>query len=146
MRLDQMQPRLAELAEQGIQCRMAPGTSGETLDSAETRLGCRFPEQVRQFYRACDGLEVSDPPFKVYALSEMVREGPLLEFCRCDGVHRLALDTSMINEAGQWSIVNADTGYRITFTMASFWSIRMWSWIVKRRPIWYDLHAETTAG
>ena len=131
-----------KLGRDGLEYRILPGASRAGMDAAERRLGVSFPTQVRLFYGAVDGIEVVDPPFKLYALSEMKRDGPLLEFCLCHRVHRLAFDTVEINNAGQWFIVNAETGYRITSTMASFWSIRMWTWIEKRRPIWYDFYAE----
>ena len=145
MHLDHIQRRFEKLGQQGLEYRIAPAASTEAIDAAEHRLGVTFPEQVRRFYSAFDGIEVLDPPFKLYALEEMAREGSLLEFCLCDHVHRLAFETGQINHAGQWFIVNAETGYRITFTMASFWSIRMWSWIELGRPIWYDFHGETAA-
>jgi hypothetical protein len=44
----------------------------------------------------------------------------------------------------QWSIVNADTLYQISYTMASYWSAHMWTWLVKRRPIWFDVHEAPT--
>lgn len=145
MQLDQITRRFEKLGQQGLEYRIYPGASAEVIDAAERRLGATFPEQVRRFYGAFDGIEVLDPPFKLYALGELEREGSLLEFCLCDRVHRLAFDTSGINDAGQWFIVNGETGYRITYTMASFWSIRMWSWIELGRPIWYDFHGEAAA-
>ena len=145
MRLDQVQRRFETLGRRGLAYRIAPGASAEAIGAAERRLGVTFPEQVRRFYAAFDGIEILDPPFKLYALDEFEPEGSLLAFCRCDQVHRLAFDTGRVNEAGQWFIVNAGTGYRVTHTMASFWSIRMWSWIELGRPIWYDSHGEAAA-
>ena len=58
-----------------------------------------------------------------------------LHFATLNGNEQLYFDVSRINEAKQWDIVTAD-GFRVTLTMASFWSIRMWSWIEKMRPIW----------
>jgi hypothetical protein len=39
--------------------------------------------------------------------------------------------------SNQWDIV-ASNGYRITFTMASFWTTKIWAWVEKRRAIWQD--------
>ena len=143
--LDHIPRRLERLGREGLGYRIAPGASSEAIEAAERRLGVTFPEQVRRLYGALDGFEVLDPPFKLYSLAELERDGPLLEFCLCDHVHRLALDTGAINVAGQWFIVNAQTGYHITYTMASFWSIHMWAWIERCRPIWYDFHREEAA-
>lgn len=139
MHLNHLAGRFAKLAEQtGLSYRLGPPATADALADAQRRLNVKFPEQARLFYATCDGLEVIDPPLVVLSLSELKCDGALLEFCRCKGTHRLALDTRSLNEAGQWSIVNADTGYRITLTLASFWSIRMWSWIESRRAIWCD--------
>ncbi len=143
MHLDQIQRRFEKLRQQGLEYRIAPAASTEAIDAAEQRLGVKFPEQVRRFYSAFDGIEVLEPPFKLYALDELERDDSQLVFCLCDHVHRLAFKTGQVNDAGQWFIVNAETGYRITYTMASFWSIHMWSWIELGRPIWYDFHDET---
>lgn len=143
MDLSQIPQRFEGLGREGLVYRIAPGASPGALAAAESRLGLALPPQVRQFYSAFYGIEIVDPPFKLYAIADANLQGPLLEFCVCGHVHRLAFDTSSINAAGQWFIVNAATRYRITYTMASLWSIRMWSWIEKRRPIWYDVHDES---
>ena len=59
-----------------------------------------------------------------------------LHFAMVDGHHILCFDTSALNVADQWDIVTQASDYRITFTMASFWSNKLWAWIDKRRPIW----------
>jgi hypothetical protein len=74
------------------------------------------------------------------SLSEMNREADLLTFSLFDRTVRMAFDIRGLNVADQWSIVNADTNYVATLTIASFLSVHMWSWIVKRRPIWHDVH------
>src|SRR5215467_3070208 len=138
MHLDQIPRRFESLAGKGLVYRLAPGATLEEIRTTEVRLGLEFPEQVASFWNAFNGLEVSDPPFKIMSLSEMNRDAELLIFSLCNRTARLAFDVRERNEAGQWSIVNADTNYRTTLTMASFWSAHMWSWIVKRRPIWFN--------
>jgi len=146
MHLEQIPGRIEKLRHSGIECRIASGAAADVVQATEQRLGVTLPEQVFRFYSAFDGLTVAEPNFTVYALRDLEREGSLLHFCQCDHLHRLAFETASINTAEQWFIVNAETGYRITYTMASFWSVRMWSWIELQRPIWYDFHSETTAG
>jgi hypothetical protein len=140
MHLHQITHRFDSLGQQGLVCRLASGASPEAIEQAEARLRIKFPEQAACFWRTFDGLEVDVPPFKILSLSQMRREGDLVVFCVCDRLVRIAFDLSSLNEAGQWSILNGETGYRITLTMASFWSTHMWTWIVKHRPIWYDVH------
>ncbi|HZR30122.1 MAG TPA: SMI1/KNR4 family protein [Terriglobales bacterium] len=140
MHLDQVVRRLDLLGGQGLVYRLAPGATLGMMQKSEARLGVKFPEQVAAFWAAFDGLKVDTPPFKILSLEETKREGELIVFCICDQSVHIAFDVSKMNQAGQWSIINAKTGYCITYTMASFWSIHMWSWIVKHRPIWYDVH------
>jgi hypothetical protein len=127
----------------GLQYRLGNGASPDRIAAAEARLAVHLPGPVRQFYAAFDGLCVDEPPFEILRLADIERHVDLLVFCWCDGGHRLAFDTSSINNAGQWFIVNADTGYRVTYTMASFWTTRMWTWIGRRVPIWLDAHASS---
>jgi hypothetical protein len=143
MHLAQIVQRFDSLRNEGIVYRLAPGATRDMARQTEARLGIKFPEQVVSFWMAFDGLEVDLPPFKILPFSEMKREGELVVFCLCDRTIRVAFDVRAENEAGQWSILNAETGYRITLTMASFWSTHMWSWIVKHRPIWYDVHSSS---
>jgi hypothetical protein len=139
MHLYRIRRRFDSLASRGLVYRLAPEATLEEIQTAEARIGLEFPEQVVSFWKAFNGLEVKDPPFKILSLSEMNREAGLLTFSLGDRTVRIAFDVRGHNEAEQWSIVNADTNYLVTLTMASFWSIHMWNWIIKRRPIWYDV-------
>lgn len=146
MHLNQIARRFESLTYKGLAYRLAPGAALGVLQEAETRLSVKFPEQVIAFWSAFDGLEVDNPSFKILSLRELKREGELLVFAICDKTVRIAFDVSATNNAGQWSILNAETGYCITFTMASLWSVHMWSWIVKHRPFWYDVHKPGDLG
>lgn len=88
---------------------------------------------------AFKGLEVDTPHIKLRPIEEFERQGAGLIFAQCDRTVSLAFEILERNEAGEWAIVNAETGYRITYTMASFWSVHMWNWIEKRRPFWSDV-------
>jgi hypothetical protein len=120
--------------------RLNPRACESDLREAELRLGLELPAQVRTLWAEVNGLTVDDPLLRLLPLSEFTVQAGLLMFAECDGTVQIAFDTNSINEAGQWSIVNADTGYRITYTVASFWSVHMWNWLLKRRPFWFDVH------
>ena len=49
---------------------------------------------------------------------------------------RLGFDLRRRNDAEQWDILNVDTGFRVTLTMASFWSNKVLAWVDKRRAVW----------
>jgi cell wall assembly regulator SMI1 len=136
MQIEQMAKRLELQASQGLVFRVQQGATAEIIHQTELRLGLTLPEQVKSFWSAFNGLEINDPPFKILSLTELQREGRLLPFCICNRAVSIAFDVSVHNRTGQWSIVNAETNYQITFTMASFWSTHLWAWIIKRRPIW----------
>lgn len=140
MRLEQLPHRFHSLALKGLVYRLTPGATVEEIRVAEHRLDLEFPEQPASFWKAFNGLEVNDPKLIIVPLAELEREGGRLIFCHCDRNVRIAFDTSTRNQVDEWAIVNADTGYEITLTMASFWSTHMWAWIVKQRPFWYDVH------
>lgn len=145
MHLDQVLARFSKLGRDGVQCRLNVGAGVDSVRQTERRLNLIFPDQVVQFWCAIDGLDVQEPPFRLAPLSEFNFRDGLILFGTCETAIQLAFDVRDINEAGQWSIINAATGYRVTLTMASFWSYHMWTWIVKRRPIWYDVHSTPLA-
>ena len=120
--------------------RLGPGADQAKILGAQARLGLEFPEPVIELWSALNGLEVQDPPFQILPLDAMTLDRGYLVFCMCNRSVRLGFDTRTINEAGQWNIVNVDSGYRLTLTIGSFWSMHMWTWVVKWRPIWFAPH------
>lgn len=46
---------IARWTKQGV--ALNPGASDEQFNQAEARLGIRFPDDVREFYRACNGFD-----------------------------------------------------------------------------------------
>lgn len=141
MRVEQVVARFKTLNSKGVVCFLNGGENLENIRQIERKLDVQFPDSVTQFWGTINGLEVTDPQLSLFPLSRMSFDDNLLIFGICNGTVRLAFNTTMKNVAGEWSIVNAETRYRITYTMQSFWSIHIWTWIVKRRPIWFDAHA-----
>lgn len=144
MHLEQVIRRFRTLESTGLVCRLNAGADEAQFRECEERLGVSLPAQIVAFWTEINGLRVDDPPLEVLPLSQLYLEGTALIFASCHTDVRLAFDTSAINCAGEWSIISVHTRYRITLTMASFWSIHMWTWIVKRRPIWFDVHLDRT--
>ena len=113
--------------------------SVEQITEAEQRLNIHFPVQVKMFYQQFNGLSVENPPFQILSLSQSNFISPdLLHFSTFDSQHKVCFDTSRLNEAEQWFIVFADNRNQITFTMASFWSNKIWKWLDARQCIWLD--------
>jgi SMI1/KNR4 family protein SUKH-1 len=141
MHLEHIPSRFQKLAENhGLNYSIAAAASVDELLRAEQRLGVTFPEQVRLFYRSFNGLRVDDPPLEVLPVGRLNFASPdRLHFATLGGGRPLYFDVSHPNEAGQWDIVSADD-YRVTLTMASFWSNKIWAWVEQRRAIWGEWH------
>lgn len=145
MHLDHLPGRLARLANEcGLHYSLGAPAHADDVARAETRLEISLPAQVALFYLAFDGLRVEEPRLEIRALEQLEFDGGgRLHFCSLADNRRLVFDTARLNAAGQWDIVSVD-GYRVTFTMASFWSNKIWAWIEKRRPIWCDHQVQAT--
>lgn len=139
MHLTQIPLRAEKLKnEKGISILLNAGSSESEIREAELRLDLRFPEQVKLFYCNFNGLQVSDPTLDVLSLARLSLRAPKrLHFAVFDGEGNVYFDISNENAAGQWNIVSED-GYVITFSMASFWSNKIWRWIEYRKPVWTD--------
>ena len=48
----------------------------------------------------------------------------------------ISFDRSVINEAGEWNIVNQNSSYIITKTLSSFLNNKVWAWLERSREIW----------
>lgn len=121
----------------GLVYELRPGVDENDWIEAESRLGVRFPEQVRVFYDFCNGFTCSSPALEIHQLEDVqfIAESRL-HFCTFDLDQQLCWDTSGLNAADQWNVVNPRTHYRVTLSMASLWSNKIWAWIDYRRPIW----------
>ena len=143
MHLDQVPSRFQKLAaKREVSYSLSAPASDEEILRTERRLGVSFSEQVRLFYRSFNGLRVDDPQLEVLPLERLNLASPnRLHFATLAGSRPLYFDVSRLNEAGQWDIL-AEDGYRVTLTMASFWSNKIWAWVEKRRAIWREWQDE----
>ena len=143
MQLEHIPSRFQKLSEQGaLNYSLASSASDEEILRAEQRLAVSFPAQVKLFYRSFNGLQVDDPALEISPIEQLYFASPnRLHFATLDGRRSLYFDVSYINEAEQWDIVAADD-YRVTLTMASFWSNKIWAWVEKRRAIWQERQGE----
>lgn len=143
MHLEHTPSRFQKLAEErGLNYSLSSPASDEEIQRAERRLGVSFPEQVRLFYRNFNGLQVDDPQLEVLSVERLSLDSPnRLHFATLDGSRPLYFDVPRTNEAEQWDIVGADD-FRVTLTMASFWSNKIWAWVEKRRAIWREWQDE----
>lgn len=139
MHLEQISSRFQKLSKQReLNYSLAGAASEEDIQRAEQRLGVLFPTQIKLFYQRFNGLRVDDPQLEVLPVERLDFASPdRLHFATLDGDRRMFFDVSHINVAGQWDIVAAGD-YRVTFTMASFWTNKIWAWVEKKRAVWQD--------
>lgn len=117
--------------------KLSGPASEEAITAFEARVESPLPRQVAMFYRHHNGLSVAMPAVEIFPVEALNRKEPgMVPFCRLDGVHELSFDVRLRNQADQWTIVNAEFGFKVTLTMASFWSNKIFAWLDMRRPIW----------
>ena len=119
-------------------CEVQTGATQAEMEATEHRFGVRLPYQVRQFYQCCNGISFTKPFLKVLPLDQLSfsTNDKRLVFCYIDTNEPIAFETVELNEANQWSIFGCTQNHRITYTMASFWSSKVWGWLEHNRPIW----------
>ena len=114
------------------------GVTREDIAEAESKLGLEFPKEVVSLYQSFNGLSVEKPMLKIHCIKDLANSAGLIEFAVFNGSEPVAFNSSKINQAGQWSIVNADTGFEITLTLASFLTNKVWAWLHRGREIWAE--------
>jgi len=129
------------LEKRSLEYRLGEPCSDAALEAASARIGAALPDQLVTLYRHYDGLEIVDPPVCILPIDELRRDAAgLVRFATFDGRHHVALDTSTLNAAEQWTIVAEASGFEITLTLGSFWSNKLFKWLDKRREIWLPGH------
>jgi 2-hydroxy-3-keto-5-methylthiopentenyl-1-phosphate phosphatase len=64
-------------------------------------------------------------------------ENNYLQLAQIDSVS-IVFDKTSINEAGEWNIINRETGFVITKTLSSFLNNKIWAWLDRSRCIWNE--------
>ena len=125
--------------KQGMNYHLGSPASIYEIEQTQKRLKVKFPSQVKMFYQTINGLQVKDPHLEILCLNKIkVDEAGRIHFATFDQKHRICFDTTKINNAEQWDILNLDTGFTVTLTMASFWTNKIWAWIDSKRTIWKE--------
>ncbi len=118
--------------------KLETGASKNEIRETEMKLNLSFPAQVKLFYETYNGLMVENPSLCIHPLEKMKFTAPgKLEFAIFDEIHPVCFDVTSINHGGQWNIV-AEKDFLVTFTMASFWSNKIWAWLRNRRTMWKE--------
>ena len=125
-----------KLEKSGINYVDLPGVSFDTIHSAEERLGLSFPKQIVCFYKFMNGLKVKDPKFEIFPIDDLtLNNGNEIHFCSYSENQGLIFKTDNLNVAKEWDIYDIHLKSHITLTFASFWSNKMWKWLLKQELI-----------
>ncbi len=141
MRIAELEKAFQKRARtQTLHYEIRPAATAADLDATERRLGLTLPSALREFYGACNGLVVNATQVDIFPLDRVERQpgSPLVLFAQVYGTHKLCLDASGQNVAGQWTIVLAHDGYEITRTIGSFLANKLWGFIDSSSSDWLD--------
>ena len=83
--------------------------------------------------QSLDGLSIYNDARKI--IFEIKQNDNLISLAKIEK-HNISIDISEKNLAGEYNIVNGDTGYIITKTLASFLNNKIWAWLDRGRNIW----------
>jgi hypothetical protein len=106
------------------------------IESIENRLNIKIPLKVKEFYLKTNGLCTVNPDFQVIEINSWEVSSSLIHFATFNKSFKIYFDTSKLNSASEWTILNKEDNYEITLTISSFWSNKIWHWIEKNRKIW----------
>ena len=140
MHLETFTKRLAGLTSdnQDFNYHIGESLDSGTFQSIEQKLDIVFPAKVKDFLSAVNGLQTHNPAFEILDLNELRVEGNLIQFAIFDETIQICFKVDKYNNAGEWTIIEKETKFEITQTIASFWSNKIWHWLEKRHEIWKD--------
>ncbi len=139
MQLDTFESSLRRRANaSGLKYELHTPMAHADLAVALSAIHDSVPDSLLEFYGFCNGFRVSSPHLDVFGAKVLQKDGELVKFAIFDQSNCVAFDTSQLNDAGEWDIINLATGFRLTHTLASFMTNKTWAWIDWRRPVWRD--------
>jgi len=110
------------------------------LESIESLVGSHIPRSAKEMYTAFNGVYIYKPrSFELLNTIDIeLFDNRYLIFALMDKEVRICFDTSCINNAGEWDIINYNDKYLITKTLASFITNKVWAWIDRGRIVWKE--------
>ena len=112
----------------------------KNLINNEDTINLNFPADVLFVLKNLQSINIKYPrSFCFYSVSNVkVIENHFLQFALLNDTQRICFDTSKINSAGEWDIINYENKYLITMTMSSFLVNKVWAWLDRGRHIWEE--------
>lgn len=108
----------------------------DDFNSIEKKLKITIPDKIKDFYLVANGLITNNPEFEIVTIDSWEVNSEYIHFATFDQIHKIHFRISEVNQAGEWTICNLADSYEITLTISSFWSNKIWQWIMKNKKIW----------
>ena len=140
MHIDHFIPNLEKRSvKYGVNFHAGKPAIEQAIGAFEERNEIKMPEQVKWFYEKCNGLKVEAPALEIKSIENLdTDETGKIIFAIFDKKHRICFDVSKTNAASQWDILNYDTSFVVTLTMANFWTNKIFAWLDNKRTIWKE--------
>ena len=119
--------------------KLESGADDSLIEQTQDRLGMQIPEKTKEFFKTFNGMTTRNPSLEILSIENWTKtaEG-LIHFVTFDNAVKVYLDSTEVNQADQWTIVNPSQNYQITQSMSSFWSNKIWHWIKGQKEIWKE--------
>lgn len=137
MKLEDLEKRFC--AYSNLEYELYPPADDSLIQSVESHLDLTIPQRIRQFYQSYNGFQVIEPRVELFSINklEFIGTNSLLKFAQVYGKSDLCFDTANLNSDCEWIIVTAE-GFKITRSMGSFLSNKIWGFIGSEDPGWLD--------
>ena len=126
-----------QFQKRNIQVNLNPGLSEEEIELHQIRLKIILPKLVRIFYAFANGYEVKGFNFIQLPIENWIElPDGMIQFMTIENKSKIGWDVTHLNDANEWDILNCITKNRITLTMTSLWSNKIWKWFDRKKEFW----------
>ena len=110
----------------------------ESFLAFEKKNGIKIPLNIKKFMLIANGLKTFNPDFEIIDFNLWELRDNFIHFAIFDNKHKIVFDTRKLNDANEWTILSEKNNYKITLTISSFWSNKIWHWLKEKHEIWAD--------
>lgn len=99
-----------------------------------------IPQGISDLYCKLNSLQIIYPrQFELLPIEQFrLINDKYLYFATINHIEKLGFNILQTNVAGEWDIVNTNNDFRITYTLGSFLTTKIWRWINWGKEIWQE--------
>lgn len=99
-----------------------------------------IPQGISDLYCKLNSLQIIYPrQFELLPIEQFrLINDKYLYFATVNHIEKLGFNILQTNVAGEWDIVNTNNDFRITYTLGSFLTTKIWRWINWGKEIWQE--------